>query len=150
MNKMTTQTDSKVRGYITSINDEQTEKDTSVLIEMMKNISGYEPKLWNTGTIGFDAYHYKYYTGREGDCFIIGFYPRKAKITVYLMDGTTRYSELLTKLGKHSATGYCVYIKRLSDIELGILEQIIKQSYEYIKSKSQDGPIDQILWKTEK
>jgi hypothetical protein len=57
---------------------------------------------------------------------------------------------LLAKLGKHTTTGYCVYIKRLSDVELPILEQIVQQSYEYIKSKSQDGPIDRILWQTEK
>jgi len=87
---------------------------------------------------------------REGDGHVIGFYPRKGKITVYLMDGTARYSELLAKLGKHTTTGYCVYIKRLSDVELPILEQIVQQSYEYIKSKSQDGPIDRILWQTEK
>ncbi len=117
---------------------------------MMQRISGHEPKLWNVGTIGFDIYHYKYDSGREGDGHVIGFYPRKGKITVYLMDGTARCSELLAKLGKHTTTGYCVYIKRLSDVELPILEQIVQQSYEYIKSKSQDGPIDRILWQTEK
>src|SRR6185437_12548666 len=125
------------KGYIASLNDEQTVKDTDVLIEIMKHISGSEPKLWNVGTIGFDTYHYKYGTKREGDNFIIGFYPRKDKITVYLMDGTTRYSELLTKLGKHTVSGYCIYIKRLGDIKLPILEQIIQQSYEFIKSLSQ-------------
>jgi hypothetical protein len=149
MDKMTTQNDSAVTDYIASLDDEQTVKDTDVLIAMMKNISGYEPKLWNVGTIGFDTYHYKYDTGREGDSLVIGFYPRRGKITVYLMDGTARYTELLTKLGKHTTTGYCVYIKRLSDIVLPILEQIIAQSYEYIKSNSQDGPIDRILWQTE-
>lgn len=142
--------DTATKKYITSIDDEQIVKDTDVLIEMMKHISGSEPKLWNVGTIGFDSYHYKYGTKREGDNFIIGFYPRKGKVTIYLMDGTTRYSKLLAKLGKHTVTGYCIYIKRLSDIELPILEQIIEQSYEFIKSKSQNGPIDRILWQTEK
>jgi hypothetical protein len=121
-----------------------------VLIEMMQRISGHEPKLWNVGTIGFDTYHYKYNSGREGDGHVIGFYPRKGKITVYLMDGTARYAELLATLGKHTTTGYCVYIKRLSDIELPILEQIVQQSYEYVKAKSQGGPIDRILWQTKK
>ncbi len=106
--------------------------------------------MWNVGTIGFDTYHYKYDSGREGDALIVGFYPRKGKITVYLMDGTARYSELLAKLGKHTTTGYCVYIKRLSDIELPVLEQIAQHSYGYIKSMSQDGPIDRVLWQTEK
>ena len=114
----------------------------------MQGISGCKPKLWNVGTIGFDSYHYQYDSGREGDSFIIGFYPRKGKITVYMMDGTARYSELLAKLGRHTTTGYCVYIKHLSDVELPILEQIMQRSYENIKS--QDGHINQILWKAEK
>ncbi len=136
----------KVEDYVASL-DEQTAKDSHALIEMMQRISGHEPRLWNAGTIGFDTYHYKYDSGREGDGLVIGFYPRKGKITVYLMDGTARYSELLAKLGKHTTTGYCLYIKQLSDIELPILEQIMQQSYEYIQSKAKDGPIDRILWK---
>ena len=138
------------KDYIVSIDDEQTVEDTNVLVAIMKRISGLEPKLWNVSTLGFDSYHYKYDTKREGDNFIIGFYPRKGKITLYLMDGTARYAKLLTKLGKHTVTGYCIYIKRLSDIELPTLEQIIEQSYQFIKSKSQNGPIDRILWQTEK
>jgi hypothetical protein len=142
-----TQNTTSVKEFIASL-DEQTLKDSKVLIEMMREISGSKPKLWNVGTIGFDSYHYKYDSGREGDNFIIGFYPRKGKITVYLMDGTARYSELLTKLGKHTTTGYCVYIKHLGDVELSTLEQILQRSYENIKS--QDGHINQILWKAEK
>jgi len=135
--------DNSIKDYIASL-DEQTAKDSLVLIEMMKRISGHKPKLWNAGTLGFDSYHYKYDSGREGDGHVIGFYQRKGKITVYLMDGTARYPELLAKLGKHTGTGYCVYIKRLSDVELAILEQIMQKSYENIKS--QDGIINQILW----
>ncbi|GIL15994.1 MAG: hypothetical protein BroJett039_11670 [Chloroflexota bacterium] len=142
-----TQNTTSVKEFIGSL-DEQTLKDSKVLIEMMQRISGSKPKLWNVGTIGFDTYHYKYDSGREGDSFIIGFYPRKGKITVYMMDGTVRYSELLAKLGKHTTTGYCVYIKHLGDVELPILEQIMQRSYENIKS--QDGHINQILWKAEK
>ncbi len=147
MDKMIPQNDSSVKDFISSL-DEQTAKDCLVLIEMMQRISGHAPKMWNIGTLGFDTYHYKYDSGREGDNLIIGFYPRKGKITVYLMDGTARYSELLAKLGKHTASGYCVYIKRLSDIDPPVLEQILRQSYE--NTKSQDGHVNQILWKAEK
>jgi hypothetical protein len=146
MDETTPQNDRSVNDYIASL-DEQTVKDSQVLIEIMQRISGHEPQLWNAGTIGFDTYHYKYDSGREGDGLVIGFYPRKGKITVYLMDGTARYSELLAKLGKHTTTGYCVYIKRLSDIDLPILKQILQKSYENIKLISQEGPIDRILWK---
>jgi len=138
--------DNLVSDLIASLGDEQTKKDSLTLVEMMQRISGHEPRLWNAGTIGFDTYHYKYDSGREGDGHVIGFYPRKGKITIYLMDGTLRFSELLAKLGKHTVTGYCVYIKHLSDVELPILEQILQKSYENIKA--QDGHINQILWRT--
>lgn len=145
-----TKKDISVKDYIASLGDEQTVKDSQVLLKLMGKISGHKPYLTNEGTIAFDTYHYKYDSGREGDALVIGFHPRKGKITVYLMDGTTRYSKLLAKLGKHTTTGYCLYLKRLSDIDLTILEQIVKQSYEFIKSKSKGGSIDKILWQTEK
>ena len=150
MGNTTGQDDRSVTEYLASLDDKHTANDSHVLIEMMQRISGHAPKLWNVGTIGFDTYHYQYDSGREGDAVPMSFYPRKGKITVYLMDGTARYAELLAKLGKHTSTGYCVYIKRLSDVELPILEQIVQQSYEYIKAKSQDGPVDRIVWQTEK
>jgi hypothetical protein len=148
MDKKSAQEERSVKDFIASLDDEQLVKDSQVLIKMMQRISGQKPKLWNVGTIGFDTYHYKYDSGREGDGLAIGFYPRKGKITIYLMDGTARYSELLGRLGKHTTTGYCLYIKRLSDVEMPILEQIVQQSYENVKS--QDGHINQILWKAEK
>ena len=146
MDKMTTEDYGTAKDYIATL-DEQVAEDSKVLLEMMRRISGHEPKMWNAGTIGFDAYHYKYDSGREGDCYIIGFYPRKGKITVYLMDGTARYSELLAELGRHTTTGYCLYIRRLSEVELPVLERILRKSYEHIKSI--DGHISKILWKTE-
>ena len=132
------------KDYIASL-AEPVAADSEILLAMMQRISGHQPQLWNAGTIGFDTYHYTYDSGREGDCYIIGFYARKGKITVYLMDGTARYSELLAGLGRHTTTGYCLYIRRLSDIELPVLEQILHQSYEHIKSL--DGHINHILWK---
>lgn len=147
MNNTSGKKDISVNEYVASLNDEQTAKDSNALIKIMQQISGSKPKLWNEGTIGFDTYHYKYESGREGDGLIIGFYPRKGKITVYLMDGTARYSKQLSKLGKHTITGYCVYFKRLNDIELPILKDILQESYANIKSLSQKGPIDRILWR---
>lgn len=144
----TSQNDMPVKDYIASLGDEQTVKDSKVLLEMMQRISGQKPRIWNAGTIGFDTYHYKYDSGREGDGHVLGFHPKKGKITVYLMDGTARYAELLARLGTHTTTGYCLYIKRLDDVELPVLEKILQKSYKNIKS--QDGHINQILWKTEK
>ena len=137
MAEPTDQDEGSVADYIASLEDAQTAADARVLIDMMTRISRHEPKLWNVGTLGFDTYHYKYDSGREGDAAAVSFYPRKGKMTIYLMDGTVRHSELLARLGKHTTSRVCVYIKRLSDIDLPILEQIVRDSYEYVKS--QDG-----------
>jgi hypothetical protein len=145
MSKTTTQSENSVKTYLATL-DEQTRGDSQILLEMMERVSGHKAQKWNVGTIGFDTYHYKYDSGREGDGHVIGFYPRKGKITIYLMDGTNRYTELLAKLGKHTKTGYCLYIKKLSDINLPILEQIVRESYQHIKA--QDGHIKSILWKS--
>ncbi|MET0844403.1 MAG: DUF1801 domain-containing protein [Mycetocola sp.] len=146
---MADQDDRSVGGYVASLGDEQTVEDSQTLIEMMQRISGQEAALWNVGTIGFGTYHYKYKSGREGYGHTIGFYPRKGMLTIYLMDGTARHAERLAKLGKHSTTGYCLYIKRLSDVELPILEQIIRESFELVESKSRNGPVREILWKAD-
>jgi len=125
-----------VKGVIAALGDEETISDSRTLMEMMRRISGRQPKLWNVGTIGFDQYHYRYESGLEGDGHALGFYPRKGKITVYLMDGTARHSKLLARLGKHTTSRVCVYINRLEDIELPILEKILAQSYRYLKAQS--------------
>jgi hypothetical protein len=108
MDRTTAQNNISVKDYIASLDDEQTVKDCHELIEIMKRISGHESKIWNVGTIGFDTYHYKYDSGREGDAQVISFYPRKDKMTVYLMGGTVRHSELLARLGKHTTSRVCV------------------------------------------
>ena len=134
---------SAVEDYIASLDDEQTVADSRTLIEMMHRISGQTPQLWNVGTIGFDTYHYRYESGREGDATPMSFYPRKGKLTIYLMDGTSRYSDLLAGMGKHTTSRVCLYIKRLSDIDLGTLEQVVRESYEYVKS--QDGQMHRVI-----
>ncbi len=130
-----------VAAYVDSL-DESVAADSRVLIEMMSRISGHRPRLWNVGTIGFDSYHFKYDSGREGDGHAIGFYPRRGKITVYLMDGTARHAQMLAGLGKHTTSRVCVYIKRLSDVDLATLEGVVRASYEYVKS--QDGNMHRV------
>ncbi|HEY4267820.1 MAG TPA: DUF1801 domain-containing protein [Galbitalea sp.] len=131
-----------VDGYLASIDDEQTVADSRTLIEIMQRISGQPPVMWNVGTIGFDTYHFKYDSGREGDPAAMSFYPRKGKMTVYLLDGTARHADLLARLGKHTTSRVCLYIKRLGDVDPAVLEQIVRQSYEYIKS--QDGHMHRV------
>ena len=146
MSKADERHDITVDGYISSLNDEQLKNDSLKLLGLMQKISGENPILYGFGTIGFGVYKYEYDSGRKGEAHTLAFYPRKGKITVYLMDGTARYSELLASLGKHTTTGYCVYFKRLSDVDLSVLKQIIEHSYKNITSLSKDKPIDKTLW----
>ncbi len=146
MSKADERHDITVDGYISSLNDEQLKNDSLKLLGLMQKISGENPILYGFGTIGFGVYKYEYDSGRKGEAHTLAYYPRKGKITVYLMDGTARYSELLASLGKHTTTGYCVYFKRLSDVDLSVLKQIIEHSYKNITSLSKDKPIDKILW----
>lgn len=136
------ESDSAVEDFIASIDDEQTVNDCRVLVDLMARVSGHTPRMWNVGTIGFGSYHFRYDSGREGDCQTIGFYPRKGKTTIYLMDGTARHAELLAQLGKHTTSRVCVYLKRLSDIDLATLERILRESYEYVSSR--DGSMHRI------
>ena len=133
--------DEAVATFVASL-DERTAEDCGVLMEMMRRISGHGPRLWNVGTIGFDSYHYRYDSGREGDNHAIGFYPRRGRTTVYLMDGTERHADLLARLGTHTTSRVCVYIKRLSDVDLAVLDQVVRQSYEYVKAH--DGHMHRI------
>lgn len=150
MSKADERHDITVDQYIDSLDDSELKQDAIKLMEIMQRISGEDPILYGYGTIGYGVYKYEYSSGRKGEAHTIAFYTRKGKITVYLMDGTARYAELLVKLGVHTTTGYCIYIKKLSDVDLSILEKIIKQSYDTIMSIYQKGPINHILWQSEK
>ncbi len=145
MSKADERHDITVDQYVASL-DDSLKNDAQTIMKMMRAISGEAPILYGIGTIGFGVYKYEYTSGRKGEAHTLAFYPRKGKITVYLMDGTALYSALLATLGKHTTAGYCVYFKCLNDINLDVLEQIIKQSYEHIELESKNGPIDHILW----
>jgi hypothetical protein len=122
--------------------DDASAADAAVLMDLMYRISGAEPALWNVGTIGYGSYHFRYDSGREGDAHRLGFYPRKGKLTIYLMDGTARHSEALERLGKHTTSRVCVYLKRLSDVDIVVLEGILRESYTYLAEH--DGSMHRI------
>lgn len=129
----TTETESSVADFINVIDDEIKRNDAFELAKIMKNISGFEPKMWGTGIIGFGNYHYKYASGHEGDAPLIAFSPRKASISLYLNIPTESRDELLSQLGKHTSAKACVYIKKLTDIDLIALQNIISISLENSK-----------------
>lgn len=128
----TQENDSPVMGFVGLLDDKQVISDCLEIIEIMRKVSGHEPKMWGSSIIGFDKYHYKYASGREGDAPVIGFSPRKGKLVVYI-DETVRFPELLARLGKHTTGKVCVYFKRLSDIDVSVLTQLIEESYIYTK-----------------
>ncbi|WP_447640922.1 MULTISPECIES: DUF1801 domain-containing protein [Chitinophagaceae] len=126
----TTETENSVTSFIESIDDQQKQKDSVVLIDLMQKISGYEPKMWGTNIIGFGSYHYKYESGHEGDIPLLGFSPRKTGMSIYLSCDISANVGLLSKLGKHKMAKACLSIKRLSDININVLETMLRNSLQ--------------------
>ena len=122
-------TEASVEEFINSINDEQKRKDSFVLLEMMKKASGEEPKMWGGSLIGFGQVRIKSPSGREVDWLRIGFSPRKANLSLYISGNINLlYEEALNKLGKHKTGVGCLYINKLSDIDIEILKGMIETS----------------------
>jgi hypothetical protein len=118
-----------VEDFINSVADEQKRKDSFMLLEMMKKASGEEPVLWSSSVIGFGNKRYKSQgTGREVDWLLIGFSPRKANLSLYLNMYTGDHADALKRLGKHKTGVGCLYINKLEEIDLKVLEEIIKES----------------------
>ena len=121
----TKQTTASVEGYLSAIADEVRREDCRTLVEMMTRASKAPPKMWGTGIVGFGSYHYKYESGHEGDSCIVGFSSRKGDISLYLVAGFPGSDALFAKLGKHKRGKACLYVRRLSDVDVEVLEQLI-------------------------
>lgn len=122
-----------VTEFINSIEDKQKRADAKTVSAMIRKVTGARAKMWGTSIVGFGEYHYKYDSGREGDFMIAGFSPRKKALTVYIMAGFSRFDTLMKNLGKYKTGKSCLYIRRLSDIDEKILEQLITKSVEYMR-----------------
>ena len=122
-----------VEEFLNGVSDEKRRQDCFAVSELMKRITGEEPKMWGAGIVGFGSYKYKYDSGREGEWFVAGFSPRKQNLTLYIMSGFTRYEELLAKLGKHKTGKSCLYINKLEDIDLDVLGEMVESSVENVK-----------------
>lgn len=124
-----------VKAYLEQVDSETQKKEAYEILEMMKRITKQKPKMWGDALIGFDNYHYKYASGREGDWFITGFSPRKGKMSIYLLPTLLESSPLMEKLGKHKKGKGCLYVKTLDDIDKKVLEKLIKETYMIMKKK---------------
>jgi hypothetical protein len=131
----TLESHASVKKFIDSVSEEQKRKDSLAILEMMKRATKMEPKMWGPSIIGFGSYHYKYDSGHEGDMCLMGFSPRKQKISLYLPGGHAAYTKELKQLGKYKTGTGCLYINKLSDVNESILEDILKKGLQYSASK---------------
>jgi Domain of unknown function (DU1801) len=135
MEKLKTQkTRASVSAFLNGIADDVRRKDCQTLVRIMKRAVGAAPKMWGSSIVGFGHYHYKYASGRENDWFLAGFSPRKQDLTIYLMSGIDRHDALVSKLGKFKTAKSCLYIKRLADIDMAVLEELIAESVKHMKA----------------
>ena len=130
----TTERDADVNDFIDAfVDNEQKKIDCHELIELMKKWSGFEPKMWGPTIIEFGRYHYKYASGHEGDAPMLGFSPRKAQFSLYVYSQTSKSDKLLGSLGKYKMGKACIYVKKLADIDIKILEGLCKETIAYLE-----------------
>ena len=118
-------TDASVKDYLAAIDDEARRKDCEALADLMAKATKQPPTMWGASIVGFGRYRYRYASGREGESCVVGFSSRKGDISVYGLNAGDGAAELLSKLGKHKAGKGCVYIKRLSDVDLKVLGELV-------------------------
>ena len=113
--------------FIASVEHPTRRTDAEYLLAMMRRVTGCEPQMWGPSIVGFGRYHYRYESGREGDFMITGFSPRKANLVVYVLPGYDDISDDLAELGKHKIGKSCLYINKLADVDLTVLERIVTE-----------------------
>jgi hypothetical protein len=127
-------TDADVQAFLASPPDERRRSDATAICALMEEITGEPPTMWGPSIVGFGRYRYRYGSGREGEWPVVGFSPRKQKLTLYIVDGFGRYGDLLDRLGKHSTGKACLYLKRLDDADPEVLRSLITQSVEHVRA----------------
>ncbi len=124
-----------VSSFLDSCADERRRADGKVLVRLMQKVTGKKPTMWGPSIVGFDSYHYTYESGREGDAPIVGFSPRKGAQVLYGAIGFDGADALLAKLGKHSTGKGCLYIKKLEDVDMKVLEALVKKAVAATKAR---------------
>ena len=131
----TTPTQASVDAYIDAVADAQKRADCRAVAAMMAEVTGAPARMWGPSIVGFGTYHYRYASGREGDFMETGFAARKRAITLYIMAGFSEYGDLLAKLGKHDTGKSCLYVKRLADVDLAVLREMVERSVAWIRAR---------------
>src|SRR5262245_46517842 len=130
--------DKDVMAYLESVEDTKRRQDALALVNLMREATGAEPHMWGENIIGFGSHRYKYDSGREMDWFLSGFAPRKPHLVLYIMGGGFDRTPLLEKLGKYKTGKGCLYVKKLEDVNLNTLKDLIQQSAEHVLKSSAD------------
>lgn len=129
-----------VSAFLDACADETRRADAKVLVKLMKRVTGHEPAMWGPSIIGFDRYHYTYESGREGDMLVVGFSPRKAANVLYGAIGFAGADKLLGQLGKHTTGKGCLYIKKLADVDLKVLEALLEKAVAATRTRHSKLP----------
>ena len=122
----TQETDAEVAGFLNAVEHPGRRADGLVLDAMFRRITGWTPRMWGPTIVGYGAYEYRYESGREGRSLATGFSPRKASQSIYIMPGYQDYSEVLGRLGKYKIGKACLYVNKLADVDLGVLEELVR------------------------
>lgn len=130
----TVENNDSVEGFLNNLTDLKRRSDCLIILKLMQQITNKEPKMWGSSIVGFGNYHYKYESGHEGDCFIVGFSPRKQNLSLYLTCELDEHADLLSELGKHKTGKACLYINKLEDVNIKILEKLITKSVEKLST----------------
>lgn len=130
----TKETESSVIEFIENVDHPKKREDAYRLLDIFTEATGQQAKMWGPSIIGFGRYHYKYASGHEGDAPLVGFSPRKAKISLYFAPGVEKREELLQRFGKHTSGKGCVYINKVDDIDVEVLQELIHQSIRFLNA----------------
>jgi Domain of unknown function (DU1801) len=132
----TTRGDRSVTEFLSAVADPRRRADAEAACALMTEATGTEPAMWGTSIVGFGTYHYKYASGREGDWPAVGLSPRKQALTIYLSAGFDAYEELLGRLGPHSTGKSCLYVKRLADVDQGVLRELVAAGFRHLDGRT--------------
>ncbi len=127
------------RAFVDAVTHPQRRMDGLALLELMQTESGQAPVMWGPSMIGYGTYHYKYDSGREGDMFIAGFSPRATAISLYMFGGADAHEDLLARLGKHKTGKSCIYVNKLADIDLEVLREMVRRSFQLADAEQAVG-----------
>ena len=131
-------TDASVEAFIDAVDHPRRREDARTLLELMHRVTGEEPVMWGPSIVGYGSYHYRYASGQEADWPVVGFSPRKQNLSIYIMTGFEECDKLLSRLGKHKIGKSCLYVNKLADVDLDVLEKLVRTSVAEMKRRYPD------------